>query len=146
MRLDEADREAIARRVVALLREEQLVASAAREMIDATEVARRFGVTADWVRRNARRIGGVRLGDGPRARWRFDAAEVSARVSALSGGMRSEARPNGASPGLEPLRRPRSSSETAGQLPVRSLDLSSLPEKTARRRGNAPGPAPGGTS
>lgn len=136
------DVEAVARRVVALLREEGLVAPAGREMIDATEVARRFGVTADWARRNADRLGAVRLGDGPRARLRFDSAAVEAALTRRSGGGGSDVPSISAPSGPEPRRRPQPTSGAAGQLPTRTLDLGSLPHRTARRRGNAPGPAP----
>jgi hypothetical protein len=42
-------------------------------LIDARELAELLGVARDWVYANADRLGGVRLGDGPRARLRFDA-------------------------------------------------------------------------
>ena len=45
-------------------------------LIDAREFAQLLGVARDWVYANADRLGGVRLGDGPRARLRFDAAEL----------------------------------------------------------------------
>ena len=52
----------------------ELVASARPKvgLIDARELAEELGVARDWVYANAERLGGVRLGNGPRARLRFD--------------------------------------------------------------------------
>ena len=41
-------------------------------LVDARAVAEELGVARDWVYANADRLGAVRLGDGPRARLRFD--------------------------------------------------------------------------
>ena len=49
--------------------------------IDAAEVARRYGVTAAWVREHADQLGAIRLGDGPRPRLRFDADTVAAAMT-----------------------------------------------------------------
>ena len=78
--LDRASIEAIAVRVVELLREQ---AATPGRMLSATEVARRYGVSRSWVYEHAERLGAFRLGTGPRARLRFSAAEVSARVEGL---------------------------------------------------------------
>lgn len=53
----------------------ELVASARPSigLIDARDLAEELGVARDWVYANAERLGGVRLGNGPRARLRFDA-------------------------------------------------------------------------
>lgn len=122
MTLDPADLiELIAARVVALLREEGLVAPAGREMIDAAEVAARLGLEAAWVRRNADRLGAVRIGDGSRPRLRFDPEEVAAALAS-----RSEERsgPGAATP---PTRRRR-------RAPVRRLDPAPLPLTASRVR------------
>jgi hypothetical protein len=71
--LDNASVEAVARRVVELLRGEDL----AEELIDASEVARRFGVDRQWVYQHAQELGAVRLGDGDRPRLRFAPARVA---------------------------------------------------------------------
>jgi len=52
------------------------------ELVDAEQVARRFGVSRDYVYEHAGDLGAVRLGDGPRARLRFDLATVAERLSA----------------------------------------------------------------
>ena len=71
--------EAVARRVADLLRGEEVGGG---ELIDAAEVARRFGVSTTFVYRHAARLGAVRLGDGPRARLRFDPSTVSEALKA----------------------------------------------------------------
>jgi hypothetical protein len=76
--LDGASIEAIAQRVADLLRGEDM----AGELIDTAEVARRFGVSRDWVYANADRIGAVRMGDGPKARLRFDPERVREALAA----------------------------------------------------------------
>jgi hypothetical protein len=44
--------------------------------VDAAALADHLSVTADYVYRHADRLGGVRLGTGPRARLRFDVGLV----------------------------------------------------------------------
>lgn len=56
-------------------------------LIDARELAELLGVARDWVYANADRLGGVRLGDGPRARLRFDADRAREALVARSGGV-----------------------------------------------------------
>jgi len=48
------------------------------DLIDAAEVARRFGVSRDYVYRHADELGVIRLGVGPRPRKRFAPATVRA--------------------------------------------------------------------
>lgn len=47
-------------------------------LIDAAEVARRHGVTRSWAYDHAGDLGALRLGNGTRARLRFDPATVAA--------------------------------------------------------------------
>jgi hypothetical protein len=42
----------------------------------AAEVAKLYGVTHSWVYANKNRLGAVKLGDGPKARLRFDLERV----------------------------------------------------------------------
>jgi hypothetical protein len=63
--------EKVARRVVELLE-----ANSAGELETAAELARRFAVDRSWVYAHADELGVVRLGDGPRARLRFDPHKV----------------------------------------------------------------------
>lgn len=72
MALSDADIEAVATRVADLLR----VGQASAQLVDATEIARRFGVSRDFVYDHADDLGAVRLGNGPKARLRFDPAKV----------------------------------------------------------------------
>lgn len=76
IRLDPELVEAIARRVVGLLEERGLQR---REMVGAAELARRLGVDRSWVYSHAIELGAVKLGDGPKARLRFD-PEISERA------------------------------------------------------------------
>lgn len=79
--LDPTTIEAIALRTAELLRGEHV----GPELIDAAEVARRFGVSRDWVYDNAERLGAVPLGEpgeGRRPRLRFDPERVADALSA----------------------------------------------------------------
>ena len=78
--------EAIARRVVELLRSEELLRSS-RRGVDASAVARELGVERDWVYAHAEELGAIRLG-GPQGRLRFDMNLVWERL----GGFGSERR------------------------------------------------------
>ena len=88
IKLDPEAVEAIARRVVVLLEQKGM---RQREMIGASELAGRLGVDRSWVYSHAIELGAVKLGDGPRARLRFDprdrgagAAEAGRWVGARS--------------------------------------------------------------
>lgn len=77
IRLDDRSVAAIAASVAELLRG----ADADVDLIDAAEVARRFGVSRDYVYRYADELGGIRLGNGPRPRLRFDPATARERIA-----------------------------------------------------------------
>ncbi len=105
-------------RVVALDAEEieaaaehiaELVASTRPKvgLVDARRLAEELGVARDWVYANAERLGGVRLGNGPRARLRFD---VEKAREALVAGRRDDQPTNGEPP---PRRRGRPRREVA---------------------------------
>jgi len=76
IKLDAETVEKIARRVVALLERQGL---RNRELIDAAELAWRFGIERSWVYTHAIELGAVKLGNGTKPRLRFD-PEVAARV------------------------------------------------------------------
>jgi hypothetical protein len=76
IKLDPQTVEEIARRVVALLERRGL---GKRELVDAAELARRFGIERSWVYTHAIELGAVKLGNGAKPRLRFD-PEVAARV------------------------------------------------------------------
>src|SRR4051794_20809639 len=89
IRLHPADVDAIARRVAELVREE---ASASQlRFLTAAQVAKRFNVTRDWVYAHADDLGAIRLGEGPRARFRFDPTQTIAAMASRSDGERSDA-------------------------------------------------------
>jgi hypothetical protein len=84
-RLDPDDIEAIAERVVMLMRE-QMPAPNAR-LVDAARLAEVLGVERDWVYAHAKQLHAVRLG-GPRGRLRFDVAAVLADLDGEPSGRR----------------------------------------------------------
>ena len=76
IKLDAETIEAIARRVVELLEQRGL---GRRELVDAAELARRFGIERSSVYTHAIELGAVKLGNGAKPRLRFD-PEVAERV------------------------------------------------------------------
>lgn len=100
IKLDPQATEAIARRVVELLERRGLQR---RELVDAAELARRFGIERSWVYSHAIELGAVKLGNGSKPRLRFD-PEVAARVL----------RKVGEAPAADP---PARSGKRAGQPP-----------------------------
>jgi hypothetical protein len=81
IKLDPQAVEAIARRVVEILEQRGLQN---RELVDATELARRFGIERSWVYSHAIELGAVKLGSGPKPRLRFD-PQIAARVLRKAG-------------------------------------------------------------
>jgi hypothetical protein len=59
-------------------------ATRASQRVDAKTVAEALGVNRDFVYDHATELGGRRLGDGPRARWRFDLNEALEGFGAMS--------------------------------------------------------------
>lgn len=59
--------------------------SAGPPLMDADALARFLGVKRSYVYEHANELGAVRLGDGPKARLRFDAAEAKRRLSCSTG-------------------------------------------------------------
>lgn len=76
IKLDPQVIDAIARRVVELLEQKGLQK---RELVDAAELGRMFGIERSWVYSHAIELGVVKLGSGRKPRLRFD-PEVAARV------------------------------------------------------------------
>lgn len=64
--------EAIATRVIELLHERTQHLQHPESLIDVAELARRTGLSRTWIYEHARDLGAIRLGDGPRARLRFN--------------------------------------------------------------------------
>jgi hypothetical protein len=71
--------DAIARVVVQLGRSS--ASTSAPELLTVAEVAGRLRVSAKWVYAHQHELGPIRLGDGPRARLRFDADVVDSRIT-----------------------------------------------------------------
>lgn len=95
MTLDGEDIEAIAERVAAKLIAMQ--PSVGIGLVDAGEIAKRFGVHKSWVYAHQRELGAIRLGEGPKARLRFDLEQVAraiARDEALDTSRTSPGRPH----------------------------------------------------
>lgn len=114
-RLHPADVEAIANAVAERLRSS---APATVGLIDVTEVARRFGVSRDFVYSNADLLGVIRIGTGARPRLRFDPAIVAERLTRCSASRESEQR--------KPASRdkPRTATTAYGQNGPRFLPIS----------------------
>lgn len=74
--------DAIARRVVELLERHGLQG---RELVDASELARPFGIERSWVYSHAIQLGAIKLGNGAKPRLRFD-PHIAARVLRKVGG------------------------------------------------------------
>lgn len=81
-RLHPDDIEAIAVRVAELVK--PCGEPVKRRMLTAEEVGEMHGVSARWVRAHAVELGAVRLGDGPKARLRFDAVQVASAMTRRS--------------------------------------------------------------
>lgn len=129
-RLHEKDVQRVAAAVVAQLREAGLVAPAVTELVTAAEVGRRLGLTADYVRRHAVQLGGVKVGDGPRARWRFQPEDAAARLGPFRGSKAYES--SSPSPSPAPTRRNsrrgrRTRHGTGRSLTGGELDASKVP-------------------
>lgn len=69
MTLDHEDIEAIAGRVAALIKRP---GPSAHQLLDPKELASALNVSLDYVYEHAVDLGVMRLGDGPKARLRFD--------------------------------------------------------------------------
>jgi hypothetical protein len=82
--LDAASVEAVARRVVELIRSED-GSSIARGLVDAATLAAELGVERSWVYAHRDELGAIQLGSGSKPRLRFD-VEVAREVLARSPG------------------------------------------------------------
>jgi hypothetical protein len=75
--------EQIAQRVADLLAADRW--NPTPRLLDAGELARRYGLTRAWVYQHADLLGAIRTGTGPRARLRFDPNQVAAVLSRGTG-------------------------------------------------------------
>ena len=81
---DPAFVDAVARRVVDLLREEGELPLEGPRLMTVSQVRDEFGVSADWLYANAEALGAIRLGPGPRARLRFDRKTIAGRIAKVA--------------------------------------------------------------
>ena len=81
-RLARADVEAIAERVIQQLRE-ALRPQLWFGLADDAEVARHLSVHENWVYAHADELGAIRLGDGEKARLRFDLERVARAIGVI---------------------------------------------------------------
>ena len=80
MPIDSDDIDAIAARLAELV-PGPTDRGAPKGLATAAEVAARLGVGRDWVYANQERLGVIRLGDGPKARLRFDLDRAAQALS-----------------------------------------------------------------
>lgn len=114
VRLTDGEIQQIAERLVQLLPSD----FSGEGLIDAAEVARRLGISRSTVYEKAEELGAVRIGQGSRARLRFDPQGVATQLAARS------AAPTGLATGpqrpVATRRRRRRSVDAAGLLPIRA--------------------------
>ena len=117
LRLHPDEREAIARRVVELLRDEASTPpdSNASQLLDARGVAQHFGLSREWVYDHAAELGAIRAGSGPRPRLRFEYERVAAGIAAMRGPAPAPCE----APAAPATRRHRRSAPAAELLPIR---------------------------
>jgi hypothetical protein len=121
-------------------------ATAPTELLTAKQVARRFGVTAEWARDHRDELGVIQLGDGPRPRLRFRADRVGAVLTRRSESVRSPEAELCVDTGVTASTEDARSGNAVDTLPVRQVKPMVTSQKVARRRANAPGPATRDTS
>lgn len=91
--------------------------SATGGLVTAGELAQRLGVDRDFVYEHAAKLGARRLGDGPKARLRFDVGEAERAITCLPSWGSQAPEPT---PGLASRpRRRRRSGTTVDLLPIR---------------------------
>ena len=85
-------------------------------LLTPAELAEWLRVDRAYVYEHAAELGAFRLGSGPKARLRFDLAEVRSRLTACSAG-RSSAEPEPAPRQASSRRRPRGMGTSGGSVP-----------------------------
>jgi hypothetical protein len=84
--------DAVARRVLELVVERDTASgSVPIGLMTVGEVAQRLRVSTKWVYAHQRRLGAIKLGEGPKARLRFDAGAVAAELEGTERGVRQSA-------------------------------------------------------
>jgi hypothetical protein len=138
--LDAAFVEAVARRVVELMRGEGVSSSSSssssRGLVDAATLAAELGVTRSWVYEHRAELGAIQLGAGTKPRLRFDVQR--AREALISGSQRPQADiANSAEAKRPPVRR-RGRPRSVDSLPQPGGVLAVRPRSATRPPGAAP--------
>jgi hypothetical protein len=115
IRLEDDQLEALAELVAS-----RLTGSLAAVFVDAGAVARHLGVERSYVYDHAVEFGGVKLGEGPRARLRFRLEDVDRAVSCFTGRGSDEAESGVVKPKATRRRR-RSLGTSVELLPIRGM-------------------------
>src|SRR4051794_23910127 len=79
VRLDAKSIEDIAQALACLVGALGPASAPRRALVDAIAIAQHLSVEPKWVREHASELGGQKLTDGPRGRWRFDPEVAAAR-------------------------------------------------------------------
>jgi hypothetical protein len=98
---------------------DRLQQAPAAQYVDAATLASRLGLSRDAVYAKAADLGGVKIGDGLRPRWRFD---LDRALEAWSGRLVSERSQDPQTPtsrGVSRRRRRAAKGSSAGLLPIR---------------------------
>ncbi len=87
LRFDPEFVDVVARRVIELTRQaEPAQGHGDSDLLTVAEVAARLRVGPNWVYAHKHELGAIKLGDGPKARIRFDPSIVDARLATDHGG------------------------------------------------------------
>jgi hypothetical protein len=105
--------EAVATRVVAQLRAEPAAPPSEPGLVDAAALARALGVSPSYVYSRSSELGARRLGNGPKARLRFDLERAVEAHASCAAGSAAPATPQAAK------RRPRRAASSGELLPIR---------------------------
>ncbi len=104
---------AVAERVVERLRDEAVPPSEPAGLVDAATLARALGVSPSYVYSRSAELGARRLGNGPKARLRFDLERAVEAHASCAAGSAAPATPQAAK------RRPRRAASSGELLPIR---------------------------
>jgi len=88
----------------------QQLAVEVTEKLDAAAVAKRLGVSREYVYDHAEELGGERLGSGPKSPWRYDPAKLEGANSTVPADIPAR-----------PTRRRRREGAAAGLLEIRGM-------------------------
>lgn len=110
--------EAVAQRVAELINADDR-ADVSDRLVDATTLAGELGVERSWVYEHAHELHAVRLGNGPRARLRFNPRAVRATLDCQALGLQQPAASSDRPAGVSRARQTRSKSKAGRVLAVR---------------------------